>query len=67
MGVVNICVRNSFRQRVSIGTINYTLGYDHYRLRNQYVNKGLYNNKCPRYNKEETYQHIIQFQSTHTS
>ena len=41
-------VQNSFHRGVGVGTLKYVMGYNHHGKRNNKINKGLPDAKCPR-------------------
>lgn len=60
---VDINVRNCFRGGVGVGTLKCIVGYNHHGKRNKLVNKGLTEDKCPRCEQIEDWEHVILCQS----
>ena len=45
---IDIGVRNTFHKVVGIGTLKCITGFNHYGYRDEKINKGMVDNKCPR-------------------
>ena len=52
--------RHTFNGRVGAGTLKSVAGYNHYGRRHSMINNQLIRDKCPRCNREKTWEHVIQ-------
>ena len=56
---IDIEARNCFSQGVGVGMLKCVTGYNHYDNRNKVINSRLVENKCPRCNADESWEHVI--------
>jgi len=56
---LDIEARNTFHEGVGAGTLKCITGFNHYGTRNEHINNGMVSNRCPRCNREESWEHVI--------